>query len=154
MVRERGEHGRFEFNDGSPMNPFWTWKTMTPLERGICFRLARRAGPLGWNKRSFSAAHVPMGLVEAVVEQGLIRKVPLLQLAREITTNETFIGERQELESQGGFLAARVDDRRLIFDFDWASSIVAGRCDPDEASETRYQIVDQNLHDYINMLLD
>ena len=150
------ERELFVFENGDPMNGFYAWKKLTrelPTEAYVCWRLARGAGPLGWSKSSFQAAHVPMEMVKATVQQGIIREMPLLEIARTLVSNKDAVRERQILEQQGGFLGAGKDDRKFIYDFDQALDAVRVGETP-ETLEIRYQIANQVLSDFIGMLLD
>ncbi len=139
---------RFRFGDGSEMNPFWVWRSMDETERNICNRLAK-AGPLGWNRRSLSAAHIKFEDVEALIGEGVVKKASLLQLANEVVGNSEFVEEMDRLESEGGFLAVDKKGKDFIRSFELAQQIVAD--DPEESQEERFQLSNSDLYQFFQL---
>ena len=139
---------RFTFSDGREMNPFWIWKTMDENERNICNRLAK-AGPLGWNRRSLSAAHIKLNDVEGLIGEGVVKKASLLKIASEVVKNSEFVEEMERLENEGGFLAVDKEGKDFIRSFELAQQIAAG--DPEESQEECFQLSNGDLYQFFQL---
>lgn len=140
---------RFRFGNGREMNPFWVWKTMSETERYICNRLAK-AGLLGWNRQSLSAAHIKVMDVEGLIENGVIKKVTLLQAAKVVIKNPEFAEEMDRLERDGGFMAADTKGKNFIRSFEKAQQIVAVG-DTEENHEERFQLSNTELYAFFQL---
>jgi len=145
------DNPRFQFENGQEMNPFNIFKALSGGEQYICSRLANSGGFLGWNKRNVNNAHIKISEVEALVEQGIIRKDNLYQIAKNMVEDEDYRKEKADLDKEGGFLAlTSARDRQFFHQFDLATDIV--QKGEEQHQEVRYQIVRKGLYDFIRMI--
>lgn len=133
--------------------PFFLWRDLKDGEKDICYRLVHRGGSmLGWNKRSFNAAHVKLSRVEDLVKVGVLRKVSLFQLAQELVDDEFSRQQKEEFDEMGDFLAlTNGEDRDFFRSFDQAVEMIE-KGNPSDFSEERYQIARKDFYDFIELL--
>ncbi|MFH1970962.1 MAG: hypothetical protein ABIJ05_01065 [Patescibacteria group bacterium] len=142
---------RFKFQDGREMNAFWIHKTLTEDERSTCYKL-KKMGILGWSRKSFGAARINYSDVEHLIGEGILKQVSLYDVAKEITSNNQLISERNELEIEGGFLVADNEGKSLIRDFDSALQIV-NEGKNSSNSEMRYIFSNRYFQRFLQSLL-
>lgn len=150
MTTELSE--RFRFSDGRPMNPFWIFdKTLNPSEKDICAKLVTRGGILGRSERGFKAAHTKISDVESLADNGILNKSSLYELSHIVIAYKPFRSRYEQLEEEGGFLAANSEDKAFIRDFEKAMKI-AESMNKNCYAETRYYMADLNLFTYIEAI--
>ena len=82
---------RFRYSNGEPKNGLFMSKELTETELDTCFILVAD-GPLGLGEKDIN----DLGLtaeVEELVNEGIIRKVTLLQMAEDLVKDESAIAQ-------------------------------------------------------------
>jgi len=150
MTSELSE--RFRYPGGEQMNGFYICKKLTETELDICIGL-EASGPLGLGEENIVSLGIDISIVQALVNDGVVRKTTLLQLACDLTGDELRIVEMKEWMSQGGFDELdREGDRKLFRNFEQALKIVEQGEVP-ENLVPRYQVI-TDLYNYINLIYD
>ena len=142
---------RFKFENGAEMNGHYKYGILTRPERYICCRL-QESGPVGIGQEQIEEFEIPIADVEALVDAGIVKKAPLIQFARELTTDKVSCEEMEDLRKQGAPFALENEwDKTFFSSFDWGLEVVK-KGELPENQKMHYQ-VKPRLYNYISLLL-
>ena len=143
---------RFRYSSGEPKNGFFICKELTTAELDICLELVT-VGPLGMGVEDIKNIGIDTLSVEELVADGVVRRMTLLELAKDIVGNEVRAKQMLTWRVEGGLSSLdRYGDKNRFKAFEQAQTIIE-QWKNSENLETRYQVI-PDLYDYIDLIFD
>ncbi len=146
------ENKRFQFENGSPMNGFWIFKKLNPIEKNICYRIVKGGDIIGWSPNSLNAAHIKKDDINNLIKEGLVQRINLIDISKEILNNDENLERFKDLE-ENYRLPCNIpkEDKKFFYAFISAKETIDNASDPKNLS-TQTQVIEP-LYSYLELLL-